>query len=127
MCGSIRLSLSTGKQAVSHLSNLFYFWCLVSLNNITFWSQAELSGLLQQPARTADLSAAKSAKGTAKPLHLLSLSSQFSHHFQSCKGFSYLLIPLWSFCVCLSLSTPPLLLRGEIRYPSTFQSLLYLS
>lgn len=42
-------------------------------------------------------SAATSVRGTTQSLHLPSLSSHFSHHFQSCKGFSYLFIPFCSF------------------------------
>lgn len=52
-------------------------------------------------ARSKDcsLSVATSVRGTSWPLYLLSLSSHFSHHFQFCKGFSYLFIPLCSFFV----------------------------
>lgn len=68
--------------------------------------------------------------GTAQPLHLLplhllQLSSRFSHHLQSCKGSSYLFIFGVCVCVCVAVggdcsSTPP-----PYRYPGTCRSLLY--
>lgn len=94
---SVGFFLSTGKQAISYSDNLLYFWCWVFLNNLAFRSHTKLPWLLQQWAKTAVLSAAASARGTARPLHLLSLSSRFNHHCQSHKGFSRLYIAL---CVC---------------------------
>lgn len=45
---SVGFFLSTGKRALSYISKLLYFWCWVFLNNLAFWSHAELPWQLQQ-------------------------------------------------------------------------------